>query len=174
MPEVRHRRHRKTSRLGSFLRQYRFEIIWVAVVAFGIFLVFERMNIRRNALQWVRTVAAAALHGAGRLDDIVAAFLARTTVSDAIGYVLILGAVVALAARIRWRLRRSPRFIVLQCPKCGRDIHRIHRTRLDHVISVFVPVRRYRCTDRECRWQGLRVTAPKSLPVSKPAPVAGS
>jgi len=176
VPQVRRRsrNHKKPSRLGAFLRQYRFEIIGVAVVALGVFLVFERMDIRQAAMRWLRTTAAALLRGAGRVDDLVADLLARTTLSDAIGLVLILAAMAVLVLRIRWRLRRSPKLIMLQCPHCGGNIHRVHRTRLDHLISVFVPVRRYRCANRECGWKGVRVTAPKSLPISKPTPVAGS
>lgn len=176
MPEVRRRRrsHKQPSRLSTFLRQYRFEIIWLIVVALGVFLVFERMDIRQSALRWLRTTAAVLLHGVGRLDNVVADFLARTTVSDAIGFVLILGALVAITLRTRWRLRHNPQYITLKCPRCGSDIHRVHRTRLDHLISAFVPVRRYRCAKRECGWKGLRVTAPKSLPARNPTPAAGS
>ncbi len=166
MPEVRHRsakRNQKTpSRLGVFLRQYRFEIIWAAVVALGVFLVFERMNIRRTVLQWLGAVAAALLHRAGHVGEAVAAFLARTTLSDAVGYALILGALVALLLRVRWRLMRSPRATALRCPACSGEIHRVHRSRLDHALSGFVPVQRYRCANRVCRWEGLRVVAPKT------------
>ena len=149
------------------MSQYRFEIIWLAVVALGVFLLFEHMNIRRNVLQWLGTAAAAVLHGFGHLDEAAAAFLARTTLSDAIGYVLILGALTALLLRVRWRLMRSPRTTALRCPKCSGEIHRVHRSRMDHAISLFIPVQRHRCTNRECRWQGLRVVTSKHLPASR-------
>lgn len=162
MSETRHRSHSKPNRFRALLRQYRFEIIWFAVVALGVFLVFERLHIRRNVLRWLGAAAAAVLHGIGHVDEAVAAFVARTTFSDAVGYVLILGALVALVLRVRWRLMRSPRATALRCPKCGGEIHRVHRTNMDHVISGFVPVQRHRCANRECRWRGLRVVPPKT------------
>lgn len=174
MPLVRRRKHSQPSHLNAFLRQYRFEIIWLAVVALGVFLVFERMQIRSNLMKWLRNTAAVLLRGVGRLDNLVADFLARTTVSDAIGFVLILGAFIAITLRMRWRLRHNPQYSTLKCPRCDSDIHRVHRTRSDHLISTFVPVRRYRCAKRECGWKGLRVTSSKTLPARKPTPAAGS
>jgi hypothetical protein len=98
-----HRRHRE-SRLRQVLRVYRFEIIWLVIVALGVFLIFERLNIRTSLFAWFGRVSAGALAGAGRLDDQFGAFLARITLSDAIGFALILGAMVAIALRVRWRL----------------------------------------------------------------------
>lgn len=163
-----HRHHRRQpGPVRIFLRKYRFEIIWVAVVALGLFLLFERFNIRASIMRWLRTAAGFLLQGAGRLSDAVVEFLTRTTLSDAVAYVLILGAVAALVLRVRWRLQNNPQFTILKCPQCGGDIHRIHRTTADHLISVVVPVRRYRCGNRDCRWQGRRVVAPGSLKPSK-------
>ncbi|MCX7706668.1 MAG: hypothetical protein N2204_01495 [Anaerolineae bacterium] len=162
-----HHHHRQPGPVRTFLRKYRFEIIWVAVVALGIFLLFERFNIRASVMRWLRTAATIVLQGAGRLDDAVMRFLARTTLSDAVAYVLILGAVVALLLRVRWRLQNTPRYTELKCPRCGGDLHRVHRTTADHLISVVVPVRRYRCGNRDCRWHGRRVVASESLAPSK-------
>ncbi len=91
MFETRHRSHKKPSRFRAFLSRYRFEIIWFAVVALGVFLVFERLHIRRNVLRWLGVAVAAVLDGIGHVDEAVAAFVARTTFSDAVGYVLISG-----------------------------------------------------------------------------------
>ncbi len=154
--EHQHHRHRE-SQSRRFLRTYWFEIVWLIVVALGIFLIFERLSIRSSLIAWLRRVAAVALHGAGHLDEVAAAFLARTTLSDVIGYVLVLGALIAIFMRMRWRVMRDPALAALRCPKCNGGIHRVHRRRLDHLISFFVPVRRYRCANDQCRWCGLRV-----------------
>lgn len=169
MPEHRHRSHDKPGRVGLFWRRYRFEILWALAVALGIFLLLERFNIRATFMRWLRIAAAFLLQGAGRLGDAVIRFLTRTTLSNAIAYVLILGAMAALVLRVRWRLQNSPRLTALKCPRCGGDIHRVHRTTTDHLISVFVPVRRYRCANRDCRWHGRRVVAPRLLPAREPA-----
>ncbi len=40
------------------------------------------------------------------------------------------------------------------CPKCGEPLFRIPRTLLGRVISLLVPVRRYRCESPLCHWVG--------------------
>jgi len=152
-----HHHHRHESPLRRFLRAYWFEILWLASVALGIFLIFERMRIRSTLIGWLNRVVTVVLHGAGHLDEHVSAFLARTTVSDAIGYVLILGALLAIFLRLRWRMMHSPALTVLRCPRCNSSIHRTHRRPIDRLICLFVPVRRYRCANGQCRWKGLRV-----------------
>jgi hypothetical protein len=41
------------------------------------------------------------------------------------------------------------------CPRCRGHLHRLHRSLLDKAVHLVVPVRRYRCADDECGWQGL-------------------
>ena len=41
------------------------------------------------------------------------------------------------------------------CPRCGGVAHRIRRELLDRVISVLVPVARYRCPWIGCNWEGV-------------------
>jgi len=152
------RRHRE-SRLRRILRAYKFEIIWLVIVALGVFLIFERLNIRSSLFEWLRRASAVALGGVGRLDDQFGAFLARITLSDAIGFALVLGALVAIALRVRWRLIHNPALALLRCPRCDGNIHRVHRHALDRLISLYVPVQRYRCANDQCLWHGLRVGA---------------
>jgi hypothetical protein len=152
------RRHRE-SRLRRILRAYKFEIIWLVVVALGVFLIFERLNIRSSLFAWLKRVSAAVLAGVGRLDDQLGALLARITLSDAIGIALVLGAMVAIALRVRWRLIHNPALALLRCPQCDGSIHRIHRHAVDRLISLYVPVQRYRCANGQCLWHGLRVGA---------------
>jgi hypothetical protein len=149
-------RHRK-SRLRQILRTYKFEIIWLVIVALGLFLIFERLNIRTSLFAWLGRVSAGALAGAGRLDDQFGALLARITLSDAIGFALILGAMVAIALRVRWRLIHNQSLTRLRCPQCNGEIYRVHRHAVDRWISLYVPVQRYRCVNGQCRWHGRRV-----------------
>jgi hypothetical protein len=143
--------------LRRFLRSYRFEIIWLAIIVLGIFLIFEQLNIRRSFVAWLGEVAAVIQNGVGGLGGAASASLAQATLSDTIGYMLILVASVAIALRVRWRLMRNPALTVLRCPQCAGTIHRVHRRAIDRVISLYVPVRRYRCANNQCRWHGLRV-----------------
>jgi len=41
------------------------------------------------------------------------------------------------------------------CPRCGRPVHKVHRSVRDRVVSVFYPVGRYYCRAEGCGWQGL-------------------
>lgn len=170
MPEDNHqanghrtRRHSRSSHTESYLRRllksYRFELGWLAVVAFGVFLLQERMNIRVSLARWLRTGLSVILRDIARFDDALRAFVHGLSVSDAIGYLLILVALVAIVLRLRWRLIRSPSLTTIACPRCGGEIHRVHRRLRDRIIGVLVPARRYRCSNRECRWEGLRVTS---------------
>jgi hypothetical protein len=127
------------------------------VVALGVFLIFVRLSIRDSLFEWLRWVSAVASDGVGRLDDQLGALLVRITLSDAIGFALVLGALVAIALRVRWRLLHNPALALLRCPRCDGSIHRVHRHAVDRVISIFVSVRRYRCANDACRWHGLRV-----------------
>ena len=157
MSEPEHPRRHSEKPARRFLRTYRFELIWLAVVVLGIFLIFERLNIRSAFFAWFRQAARALLRSAGRLSQVIDVFLARTTLSDLIGVVLVLGAAVAILLRVRWRIIHNPALAILRCPQCGGGIRRVHRHKVDHLISPFVPVRRYHCTNDACRWYGLRV-----------------
>jgi len=161
MTENQHgrRRRREEPQWRRFLRKYRFEVIWLLVVLLGVFLIFERMNIRVSMIRWVARGISVALTAIGRIDDVIRIFIAHTTVSDAIGYVLILGALAAIAWRTRWRLMRTPAWTTIRCPQCDSEIHRVHRRARDRFVGLLLPVNRYRCTNRECRWSGLRVAA---------------
>jgi hypothetical protein len=41
------------------------------------------------------------------------------------------------------------------CPCCGVQATRVERRWADLLLSLAVPVRRYRCTVARCSWQGL-------------------
>lgn len=45
------------------------------------------------------------------------------------------------------------------CPRCKGSVYRVPRRFVDLLLSVFVPVRRYRCDELGCSWEGnLRTT----------------
>lgn len=164
--EARRSRRRADRQRGwqAIWRRYKFEIIWTAIVATGLFLILEEMNIRETLFRWLRSAAAALFRGSAQLSQQVGQTLQRLTASDLLGYLLVIAAAVALVWRVRWRFRHSEAFTALRCPRCGGNIHRKHRNIGDRLISVLVPVRRYRCVNGECHWRGLRVTPVDSAP----------
>jgi hypothetical protein len=49
--------------------------------------------------------------------------------------------------------KRSRRYH--KCPECDhRTLALIHRRPVDKMMSWFFPIRRYRCRNPECRWEG--------------------
>lgn len=47
------------------------------------------------------------------------------------------------------------------CPRCKGSVYRVPRRFVDLLLSIFVPVRRYRCDEMGCYWEGnLRVAQP--------------
>ncbi|MDP2004253.1 MAG: hypothetical protein Q8K45_01145 [Rubrivivax sp.] len=41
------------------------------------------------------------------------------------------------------------------CPRCKRRADRMARGWFDRVLSLFMPIVRYRCASAECGWEGL-------------------
>jgi hypothetical protein len=154
---VRHKSRRRESTAGRIWRQYRFEFIGLIAIALGLFLILERLNLRASLAVWFREFINQLFSRFQQLDGTLGAFLARLSLSDLVGALLITCAVVAVIYRVRWRLLNNPALSATICPKCGGPIHRIHRKPLDRLISLYVPVRRYRCHNSGCAWRGLRV-----------------
>jgi hypothetical protein len=155
--KVRRHHHRHESRSQRFWRQYRFEIVWVVVVALGIFLVMEKLSLRHTLLLWGRQALAWLGDAAGRSDSGVVGAIRHATPADIAGSILILGALVILFVRLRRQLTQAPLLRAGICPRCGGGLHRVHRHAWDRVVSWYVPVRRYRCANPTCRWENLRV-----------------
>jgi len=40
------------------------------------------------------------------------------------------------------------------CPVCNSSTNRIPRRLIDLILSIFTPVRRYRCRAMSCTWEG--------------------
>ena len=73
----------------------------------------------------------------------------------------LLGAVVVMGLGAIWLwghlLLRRRVLTTRECPRCGQtDWHRRHRHLADHIFGLGLNVRRYRCGNTECNWDGLR------------------
>lgn len=40
------------------------------------------------------------------------------------------------------------------CPHCNGSVYRTHRRFVDLLMSIFIPIRRYRCDSMLCDWEG--------------------
>jgi predicted RNA-binding Zn-ribbon protein involved in translation (DUF1610 family) len=115
----------------------------------GIFLLSKPFQIRATLWRLGSQAAPVILDSLKNLRQIAA--------SDAIAVILLAVSAVLLVYRIRYRLQTSEQLVSLKCPACGSKLHRSHRQLFERLINSFVPVFRYRCANRQCRWKGLRV-----------------
>jgi hypothetical protein len=155
----RHHHHKEQTELQQWLRAYRIEGVWMVVVGLGVFLVVERMNIRQTLLRDLRSAASGLAQSIDRAGRAITGLIARVSLADGVGAVLIFGACLVLLLRVRWRLMRSEALTATDCPVCGGRLHRVHRRLFDRMLSWYLPVRRYRCADPKCGWGGLRIYA---------------
>jgi predicted RNA-binding Zn-ribbon protein involved in translation (DUF1610 family) len=157
----RKRKRRKPRRRQRLLRRilvdWWVEILVAFLVVLAIFLLVEQMNIRQTLFAWLMGLLTGLRDLVDRLVQGLAALVRNTTLSDLTAYVLLVAVLVLVVWRTRQRLRTEPRFTDPKCPHCGSDLHRIRRCVRDRALNLFVPVRRYRCTNHECSWHGLRV-----------------
>ena len=139
-----------------FLQEYNFEITVVVLLALGIFLLVEDMEIKH----YLYIVIKAIFFAIGKIFKLLmngAFFLVKQfEVSDLVGISLILLAIILIANR--WRERMIDRFSQLNnCPECGGHIHRIRRNLKQKVLSVvyFVNVKHYHC--KSCSYKGIKL-----------------
>jgi hypothetical protein len=136
--------------------QFAVEVVALALFGLGAFLIFERMQIRASILRFVARLL--------RMLDGVVDYLAqglsdavnRVAFSDVTGGIVIAVAVWLIVGRARWRVAHCENLAPLACPACGSRLHRVHRRTHDRLFTWIVPLRRYRCANRSCRWTGLR------------------
>jgi hypothetical protein len=153
----RHSRSRLRTISARLWPEWRVEILAGLLLAVGAFLAVAHARIRAIASEWLQQGAQSVrAFSRGTMQWLIER-VEGTTAIDLAAYALLGAGLLFVLLRIRWRLMTMPRFRGRECPACGSGLRRIHRRSLDRVVSVFVPVRRYRCRSRECRWQGLRV-----------------
>lgn len=138
-------------------REFRVELFLSLLILLGLFLLFERLNIRQTLWLWLSGAGRALVGGVTAAVAATLNFLTNRTASDLTGLALILGAVGLLGWRTRRRIIQSPSLSDKACPRCGKELHRVHRAPGDRLIGFFLPMRRYLCTSADCGWTGLRI-----------------
>ena len=138
-------------------REYFIDAVLFLLVLLGVFLLVEQMSIRQTIIVGLQTILDALVDAIGFAIDGTFVFFTGRSVSDLLGVLLITAFSAAIFVRVRRRILRSVRLSGKLCPVCGSHLHRVHRTKLDHLISRFLPVKRYACDNQTCGWSGLRV-----------------
>ena len=150
---------KKHKRQGSFISEYNYEITIVVLIALGIFLLVEDLEIKHYmylGLRWFLFSIGDIIIG---IRDNIILLLEKDLfeLSDLVGISLILFAL-HLAAK-RWRDREIERYSELSiCPKCGGKLQRVQRTPKQKIISLFyvAQVKNYSC--RECAFKGIKMS----------------
>ena len=150
---------KKHKRQGSFISEYNYEITIVVLIALGIFLLVEDLEIKHYmylGLRWFLFSIGNVIKG---IRDNIILLLEKDLfeLSDLVGISLILFAL-HLAAK-RWRDREIERYSELSiCPNCGGKLQRVQRTPKQKIISLFyvAQVKNYSC--RECAFKGIKMS----------------
>ena len=112
----------------------------------GIFLLLEKMKIKRVILNIFQVIIIYIKDIIIAILSFIAAIVSSIEISDLVGTIFILIALIMIFRRIR--LRIFQRFSQLsECPKCGQDLHRAHRTIKQKLLGwiLYAKVKRFSC-----------------------------
>jgi hypothetical protein len=160
----RSRRHAHREPRGpAFFERFWFELLALFLLALGIFLLVERLQIKVILWGWIlRLVELIAMIGSA-MGHWISQHVITIEKSDLVGAGLILVALLMIASRLRARaiVRHPPPALKEECPKCKADMVRAPR-RFSHRLleyALWVRIRRYacsKCSFRAASWHRLR------------------
>ncbi len=146
--------------MKKLLKEYRVELIALLVVLFGFFLLVEQLDIRVTVFRFI-SQAYNQIRAAGiNIYSVVSNYAKAITLSDAIGWVIIIGASFFFFHRARYRFLLSIYIPDRTCPICGEAVRRVHRTSWDKFLQrvLFSKFLRYACRNEECRWSSIALS----------------
>ena len=139
-----------------FYQEYNFEITVVALIALGIFLLIEDLEIKHYLYEFVKAILFTIGNFIKLLRDGTIFIIEKFEISDLVGISLILLAFFLIANR--WRERLIERYSVLKnCPDCNGDLQRIKRDFNQKMTGLlyFLTVKNYRC--KSCNYKGFKL-----------------
>jgi hypothetical protein len=133
------------------IREYWLEFIALVIAATGVLLVVKEISIREVLSLFIHNTVA-------HLGSWAQNFIAHFSINDLLGGVLVLAGLSFIIWRGQYHFYQSEYWQAVNCPKCGSDLRRIHRTTWDRFLSrtLLRDARRYRCKNPACGWSGLR------------------
>ena len=138
-----------------FYQEYNFEITVVVLIAIGVFLLIEDMEIKHYLYVFIKIIFFTIGDFIKLLRDGSIYIINKFEISDLVGISLILLALFLIANR--WRERMIERYSVMKyCPNCDGDLKRIKREFNQKIIGVvyFLTVKNYRCNS--CDYTGFK------------------
>ena len=160
-PEIKRRRKKSIRHEKSLISEFRFEILIGILFLFGVFLLFEQMEIKSIVFKGIVSFFQSITQG---FSDFLGTLLETTDLfetSDIVGSLLILIAFLLLTYRVRQK--SIIRYYELTtCPECGGNLVHVHRNQLQRITGFIfrLKIRRYQC--KQCDFDGLRMRAMKS------------
>jgi choline-glycine betaine transporter len=141
-----------------FIKEFKVEIIVFGIAILGALIWFDPLGIRSGTLALLESLIMGVGGFIPDFEKKVIGFFSSLTVSEVVGFFILVIASVFVIARTRSRYLVSDFYLSRNCPRCGDKLIRIRRKWYDRVLSVvlFVPFHRYRCVYRDCGWKGLR------------------
>ena len=133
---------------NSLFHEYNFEIKVTSLMALGIFLLVENMEIKHFIYEIIRNVALSFGDLVKLIGSIFLVLIKKIEISDLVGISIIFYVLYLVAQRQRERLIK--RFSgVSDCPECQGDLRRVKKSVKHKIMSYiyFVNVKNYRCKD---------------------------
>ena len=144
------------SKYKLFFKNFNFEIKVISLLALGIFLIVEKLEIKHFLFELIKLI----IFNIGKIIQWLlnksAFFIMRFEFSDIVGISILLYVLYLIINRLRERLfNRFPN--INNCSKCNGKIHRIRKKWKHKVLSYvyFITVKHYQCT--ECNYQEIKL-----------------
>lgn len=155
MPEKR--KGKAKPRHKPFFQEYNFEITVVFLIALGVFLLVEEMEIKHYIYVIIKTILVSVGGFVMKLRDGTIFLVEKFEMSDLVGMSLIGFALFMVANR--WRNRMIDRYSVLkECPECSGSLRRIRREPKHKIIGFlyWVNIKNYQCN--ACPYKGTKIS----------------
>ena len=161
VPEKKIRRKKSKRFENSLIRAFSMEILIGLIFLFGVFLLYEDMEIKTVAFRGIVSFSQWITQSFSQLLGAILGTADAFETSDIVGTVLILFAFFLLSFRVRQKA--ILRFHDLdECPECGHDLIHVHRNQIQKITAWFfqLKIRRYQC--KTCGYDGLRMRSKRT------------
>jgi len=141
------------------VRKYWVEIIFGFGFILGILLMMGDGNIITSVQGFFQRTWSGVDLAIADSNAFIQDFFRMVEISDLVGFLMAVVALGILVWRARNRFKESERYTGRICPRCMSSFQRIHRTLGDRILGkiFFLKFHRYRCSNPECSWEGLRL-----------------
>ena len=141
--------------MKGILKEYWVEIVALLVGIIGVGMVVFDIGAVKVAINGLAGFAKQIVSG-------ISSLLMNFSLNDLFGLLVALAALAFIYWRVRYRVKKMKRWTAYNCPKCGGELHRVHRSTWDRIVSVILlpHARRYRCENSDCGWNSLLLGGP--------------